>query len=131
MGDGVAITADGPHPAEEVSRRLAAIDIFLATYSDGVSTRRGAMMAALQHGLAVVGTLGHHTDAELSAAHGEALWLVPINDPKAFDAAVVRLAEDEGARSALGRRGRQLFDRRYAWPAIARQMLAALADIPA
>ena len=124
-GDRTAIT-DGPLPAEEVSRRLAAVDLALSTYTDGVSTRRGAMMAALQHGLTVVGTHGVNTDPELLAANGPAVVLTPAGDDPAFAAAVNRLATDPAERRRLGSEGSALFDRRYAWPAIADLMLSGL-----
>jgi glycosyltransferase involved in cell wall biosynthesis len=125
LGD-LPLIADGPHPADEVSRRLSAVDIFLATYADGVSTRRGAMMAALQHGLATVGTRGHHTDPELIDADGKALVLAPAGDLMAFDAAVLRLASDPSLRNEIGAQGLQLFRRRYSWPAIAANLMNIL-----
>lgn len=125
LGD-MPLIADGPYSGDEVSRRLSALDIFLATYADGVSTRRGAMMAALQHGVAVVGTRGHHTDAELIAADGKALLLAPAEDLAAFDAAVLRLAEDAQLRGQIGAGGEEMFNRAYSWPAIAAQLMEIL-----
>jgi glycosyltransferase involved in cell wall biosynthesis len=125
--DPTAIT-DGPLPADEVSRRLAAVDIALSTYSDGVSTRRGAMMAALQHGLAVIGTHGINTDPELMAANGRALVLTQAGDDAAFSSAVVRIAVDAPERKQLQTEGLALYERRYAWSAIAAQMMSALAS---
>ena len=52
-------------PADEVSRRLSAADLNLSAFIDGVSTRRGSLMAALQHGVASVGTRGYLTDQML------------------------------------------------------------------
>ena len=130
MGD-VSVIGDGSVSADEASRRLAAIDVFLATYSDGVSTRRGAMMAALEHGLPIVGTLGHHTDAELRTINGSAMLLANANDSPAFSAAVVSLVGDAPRRASLGRTAADLFARRYAWPVIADRLLAILNDRPA
>jgi glycosyltransferase involved in cell wall biosynthesis len=122
LGD-VPLVADGPFPADEVSRRLSALDIFLATYADGVSTRRGAMMAALHHGIATVGTRGHHTDAQLIAADGKALLLAPAEDLLAFNAAVVKLAADSTLREKIAAGGMVMFDRCYSWPTIAARLL--------
>jgi glycosyltransferase involved in cell wall biosynthesis len=118
----IPLIADGPFPADEVSRRLSSLDIFLATYADGVSTRRGAMMAALQHGIPVVGTKAEHTDAELLAADGSALLLAPATDFDAFNTAVLRLAADSQLRASIGRGGLAMFDRLYSWPAIAARL---------
>jgi glycosyltransferase involved in cell wall biosynthesis len=122
----IPLIADGPLPADEVSRRLSSMDIALSTYTDGVSTRRGAMMAALQHGIAVVGTRGVGTDPELLAENGRGLSLWPVGDDASLAAAVVRLAGDEVERARLAAAGLALFENRYAWPVVARRLLACL-----
>jgi glycosyltransferase involved in cell wall biosynthesis len=53
---------------QELASWLSAADMFLAPFVDGVSTRRGSMMAALQHALPVVGTTGRLTDTLLAQA---------------------------------------------------------------
>jgi glycosyltransferase involved in cell wall biosynthesis len=126
----VRLIVDGPHPPEEVSRRLSAIDLYLAAYTDGVSTRRSAMIAAFQHGLCVLGTDGINTDPELRAAGGTALVLIKAGDEKAFAAEVARVAEDSVERRRLASAGLALYERRYAWSAIAAQMMSALASAP-
>jgi glycosyltransferase involved in cell wall biosynthesis len=127
LGDHPTAITDGPLPADEVSRRLSAVDLALSTYSDGVSTRRGAMMAALQHGLPVVGTHGINTDPELVAASGHALVLTAAGDDAAFASAVVRVAADRAERQRLQAEGLALYERRFAWPAIASLMMSHLA----
>ncbi len=57
-GAAVTVRSPGRQAAGELARELSAADIFLAPFIDGVSTRRGTMMAALQHGLPIVGTRG-------------------------------------------------------------------------
>jgi glycosyltransferase involved in cell wall biosynthesis len=126
LGDVPAIT-DGPLPGDEVSRRLSAVDISLATYSDGVSTRRGAMMAALQHGLPIVGTIGIHTDPELAAEIGTAMLLIPAHDVKGYAEAVVALSADTAMRDRLSRGAVELFERRYCWAVIAENLINVLA----
>lgn len=56
LGDMEPISTEGPLPFEEISRRFMAMDLYLAPFSDGVSTRRTSLMASLQHGIASVGT---------------------------------------------------------------------------
>ena len=126
LGDSPTAITEGPLPAEEVSRRLSAADLALSSYSDGVSTRRGAMMATLQHGLAVIGTDGINTDPELRAANGSALLLAAAGDNPAFAAAVRRLADDPAERARVAAGGLILFNQRYGWPAIAGLMIKAL-----
>ena len=125
-----AIT-DGPLPADECSRRLSAVDVAFSTYIDGVSTRRGAMMAALQHGIATVGTVGVNTDPELRDLNAaNALALVPAGDDAAVVAAVFHLADNPAERRRLADAGRRLFEERYSWPVIASSMLSSLARRP-
>jgi glycosyltransferase involved in cell wall biosynthesis len=123
----VAVQAPGFLEAEGVAANLAAADLFLAPLVDGVSTRRGTLMAALQHGLPVVATDGPLTDAVLSDAE-DALRLVPVGDRAGFAEAAVSLAEDPGGRAATADAGRLLYERNFAWPVVAGDLLAALAD---
>jgi glycosyltransferase involved in cell wall biosynthesis len=125
MDRSTAIT-DGPLSAEEVSRRLSAVDIYLSTYTDGISTRRGAMMAALEHGLCVVGTYGYDTDPELRAMDGHAILLTPAGDEGQLAAVVERLTCDPAERQRLGRAAQAQFEQRYSWSTIAKLMVSHL-----
>ncbi len=84
------------------------------------------MMAALQHGIPVVGTRGHHTDPQLIAADGKVMLLTPSGDLAAFDAAVLRLASDAQLRAQIGTAGLEMFNRLYSWPAIANRLIIIL-----
>lgn len=122
---GVRVLTPGPLDAVELGGWLAAGDLFVAPFSDGVSTRRTTVMAALQHGLPVVTTRGHSTGPLLSDA-GAALELVDATDPLAFSEAVRRLAADGDARRTLGDGGRRFFEQQFAWPVIATRFVDAL-----
>lgn len=124
---GVPLIAEGPLPAEEISRRFAAIDINLSPYSDGVSTRRTAMMTALQHGIATVGTDGLSTDAMLREQNGKALLLAEATNGEAFSQQVILLASDTTRRTGLGLAGHSLYRREFAWDKIGKRLLDALA----
>jgi glycosyltransferase involved in cell wall biosynthesis len=115
------ILAPGYLDAETVSRALQASDLFLAPFSDGVSTRRTTVMAALEHGLAVVTTDGRLTDEIFRQS--DALRLVPVDDAAAFLAEVRALAEDPSARRALGQRGRLFYEAHFSWPVITARLL--------
>ncbi len=108
--------------------RLAAADLFLAPYVDGVSTRRTSLMAALQHGVAVVGTDGFLTDTVLREAT-DALRLAPVDRPELFAAAAEQLAANPDERAALGRAGRALYRERFDWPVIAASLLEELVPL--
>jgi len=121
------ILALGYADAATVSRALQASDLFLLPLSDGVSTRRSSLMAALSHGLPVVGTWGRLTDESLRRSG--ALLLSPADDLEAFLHHVILLAEDVERRRDLGERGRALYREHYDWPIVVERLLAFLREI--
>jgi glycosyltransferase involved in cell wall biosynthesis len=121
----VELIEPGRLPSEELAANLAASDLFLAPFSDGVSTRRTTVMAALQHGVPVVGTSGFLTDSIFRDATNH-LRLVPVESSRAFAAAAVQLALNPGERVALGLAGRELYERSFDWPVIANELLTRL-----
>jgi glycosyltransferase involved in cell wall biosynthesis len=128
LGPGVALHAPGYLGAAELAAGLAAADLFLAPVSDGVSTRRGSVMAALQHGLPVVGTDGNLTDPILRREGRTALFLTGVGEREQFAASAVALAADAEARAAAGAAARALYEREFDWPVIAGRLLAALPE---
>lgn len=127
-GDVPVIDA-GRRSAEDVSRCFAAMDLHLAPYIDGISTRRGACMAGLQHGVATVGTVGPLTDAILTRADGDAFRLAPVDAPDVFAHHVVDLYTDDVARARIARGGQTLYDASFTWPVLARRLADHL-DLP-
>jgi glycosyltransferase involved in cell wall biosynthesis len=123
----VEVYRPGRVEAAELAEGLAASDLFLAPLIDGVSTRRGSMMAALQHGLPVVGTDGPLTDSILRGP-GSGMSLTRVGDKRAFAAAVLALAEDVGARASSAAAARELYERNFDWPVAADRLLSALPD---
>lgn len=103
-------------PPERVSAYLAAADLMVMPYHDGVSPRRGTLMAALAHGRPLITT----APAEPIAAfrHGENMWLVPPGDTGALVESIIKLAAEPELRSRLGEGARALADV-YDWRAIA------------
>jgi glycosyltransferase involved in cell wall biosynthesis len=122
----VRVHAPGFLDDDAVARLLSTADIFLAPYGDGISTRRTTVMAALQHGIPVVGTDGPLTDAVLRQS-SDALRLVPVEQRDRFAREVAALAASEEDRLALGQAGRKLYRSRFDWPVLADRLLEALA----
>jgi glycosyltransferase involved in cell wall biosynthesis len=94
----------------DVSHHVAACDVMLQPYPDGISSRRTSAMAALSHGRAIVTTAGWLTEplwAEASAA-----VLVSI-DPDALAAAAAAMLFDVSRREEIGRRAAALYDTRF------------------
>ena len=127
----VRVLAPGHLEEEAISRHLAAADVYLAPFTDGVSTRRTTLMAALQHGLAIVGTDGHNTD-EMLRDSASAMRLTPVADREAFSRSVRELASDADARTELGERARILYQEQFDWSVVCDRLLAELlSDEPA
>jgi glycosyltransferase involved in cell wall biosynthesis len=123
----IAVHAPGYLAAERLAGMLAASDLFLAPLIDGVSTRRGGLMAALQHGLPVLGTEGPLTDSILRKSEA-ALRLTEVGDRGHFASSAVQLAGSAAARASSGAAARQLYESNFDWPVIAQRLLAALPD---
>jgi glycosyltransferase involved in cell wall biosynthesis len=122
----VELHRPGRQSDEELAASLSAADVYLAAFSDGVSTRRTTFVAALQHALPVVGTDGWRTEAELRRETLGIRW-VPAGDPESFVDAVLALAGDAELRRRYGASARALYDREFSWEFIARRVVTALA----
>lgn len=118
------VVVTGHLPDADLATLLSAGDIFLAPFVDGVSTRRTALMAAMQHQLAVIGTCTAQTDALLRDR--APLVLVRAGDSEAFAREVDELASNAERRASLGRSARDFYAREFAWPQIASQVAAEL-----
>jgi glycosyltransferase involved in cell wall biosynthesis len=102
------VNATGELSAADVAAHLQACDILLQPYADGVSSRRGSVMAGLANRVAVVTNLG---------ALSEPLWVtssgatvVPGPDAAALVAASIEvLALPSESRLELGARGAALY----------------------
>jgi len=122
----VALHDAGPLPGPDVSRHLAAMDIHLSPFADGMSSRRGSCLAGLQHGVATISTGGVHTELVFLDARGRALALTPVDAPDAFAREALRLWDDPTYRHRLGRAGRELYQSRCDWSVIADRLVSAL-----
>ncbi|HEV8396899.1 MAG TPA: glycosyltransferase [Vicinamibacterales bacterium] len=94
---------DGP----ALAAHIAACDVLVQPYPDGVTSRRTSVMACLSQGRAVVTTTGRLTEPLWQGSR--AVALAGVDQPEALAEAVVRLLADAGARAGLGSRARQLY----------------------
>jgi hypothetical protein len=114
----VQVVAPGMLTPAALARLLSAGDVYMAPFVDGVSTRRGSLIAALQHGLPVVGTTGHNTGEILRP-----LSLYAFEDLRGFADGALGLAtnaEEQRSRRLLSR---DLYEKNFTWPSIARGLL--------
>lgn len=108
---GSRIQASGPLSEREVSAHIAACDVMLQPYPDGISTRRTSAMAALAHGIPVVTTVGWLTEPLWDDS--EAVAIAPVDDPSALAREVERLLASCDLRAQLGGRGRELYHAQF------------------
>ena len=120
---GLPLIDAGALSAAEVSHHLSAMDLYLAPFRDGVSTRRGSFMAGLEHGIPTVTTTGPDTDPELRTAAGHSFLAAPQGDHAAFTHHVHRLASDRPGRQRLGRAGATFYERMYDWPHVGTRLI--------
>jgi glycosyltransferase involved in cell wall biosynthesis len=113
-------------PQEDVSAHLLAADMAVLPYRDGVSLRRGSLMAALAHGLPVVSTIPAACADEF--LDGQNILLVPPENPEALAAAVTRVAKSPTLGARLAEGARELSER-FAWPEIAKKTVELYHDI--
>jgi glycosyltransferase involved in cell wall biosynthesis len=114
----------GHMPPEGVSAWLHAADVVALPYADGASYRRGSLMAALEHGAAIVTTTPSPAPDAPGAppplVDGRSARLVPPGDPDALARALSEILDDVTLRAHLSDGARDLA-RSFAWDAIARR----------
>lgn len=110
--DGNAVSVTGPLDGPSAAAGVAACDLMVLPFPDGVTTRRSSVMAALAGATAVVTTTGALTEP-LWAESG-AVRLIQPNRPADVAAAVMQMLADGEARTALAERGHRLYAGRLA-----------------
>ena len=102
------IHAPGYLPREELACHLAASDLLIQAYADGISTRRGTAMAGLALGCCLLTHAGHNT--ETVWRDSSAVALAPL--PSLLPVAEALLANPERRRE-FAAAGRALYLERF------------------
>ncbi|MFN2137180.1 MAG: glycosyltransferase family 4 protein [Candidatus Promineifilaceae bacterium] len=105
---------------ERVSVFLQAAEMMVMPYKDGVSLRRGTLMAVLAHGRPLITTLPVVPIPELVA--GRNVLFVPPADTSALAKTITELARNEALQERLGKNA-ALLAGQFSWEAIARRTL--------
>jgi glycosyltransferase involved in cell wall biosynthesis len=119
----VPVIRPGRLSAERLAAHVAAADLLLTPFADGVSTRRTSFLAGLQQEVAVVGTSGALTDSVLESA---GLELVEVGNADAFAERVALLAGADDHRATAAASGRALFESHFTADAIAARFLRGI-----
>lgn len=115
--------------AADVGLYFSAMDVYLAPFRRGVSTRRGSFLTALQHGIPTVSTVGPQTGSLLRAAAGEAYVLTSEAEPP-YSAGVRALLAAPERRAAMGAAAAAFYHRHFDWPLLASKLIAACRAFP-
>ncbi len=105
-------------PDQGVSTYLHAADMMVMPYKDGVSLRRGTLMAILAHGRSLITTKPTMPTPEMM--HGENCWLVPPDEADSLAQAIQELLADEPKRRKLGA-GAEKVAGLFSWERIAQE----------
>jgi glycosyltransferase involved in cell wall biosynthesis len=130
LADNIRLVEPGELDVDRLAAMLSAADLFLAPFVDGVSTRRTTLMAALQHGLPVVGTEARQTDEILRTSRA-ALRLVPAGAQRTFITAARELSRDDSGRRAMAVEARALYDAHFHWDRIQAALVEELYEASA
>jgi glycosyltransferase involved in cell wall biosynthesis len=104
----------------EVSASFWAADICVMPYRDGVSFRRGTLMAALAHGMPIISTYPQVAIPEIREDRNMAL--VPAGDVETLADKISKVAAMDSLRGRLARGAAEL-SRLFSWEAIAESTL--------
>lgn len=97
---------------QALANHLSVCDILLQPYADGVTTRRGSLIAALALGIPMVTNIGELSE-DIWLSSGAALFAPPGDMPAMLALAESALA-DPALRIAMATRARELYRRHFA-----------------
>ncbi|HUX68204.1 MAG TPA: glycosyltransferase [Terriglobales bacterium] len=115
--------APGRLPAPAAAAHLAALDLALQPYPDGISGRRGTAMAGLALGRCLLTEAGPATEPLWSSSGA-----VALAPPADFAAAAEALLADSARRRQLGDAARQLYQAHFALENTVRRLRASRAE---
>lgn len=122
----VPVHQHGFLPGLEASLRLRAMDLFLAPFADGLSSRRTSAVTAFQHAVPVCSTFREYTDSFLRDLASPAVSLTPSDNETRFTESAVEMAGRFVQQSDLGQDLAKLHNEHFAWPVIARRLIVEL-----
>jgi glycosyltransferase involved in cell wall biosynthesis len=123
---GLPVLNAGRLPAGDVSRRFHAMDVYLAPFVDGASTRRGSFLVGLQHGIPSISTHGPLTDSMLLDPDRDAFILAPVEDPETFRRSAAALCREPARRRTIGMNARRFYSEHFRWDVLADRLLDRL-----
>lgn len=124
-GAPIELVVRGVQLPGEAARTLADADVLLFVRGH-VSSRRGSVIAALAHGLPVVGFSGQETAPPITEA---GVALVPEGDHAALAERLAQVLNDCSLRQELSARSRSTYAQHFDWNVIAAQFADRMRDV--
>jgi glycosyltransferase involved in cell wall biosynthesis len=125
------VTITGHLAAPDVSAVLTAADLAAFPFTAGATTKSGALLAALDHGLPTIVTRRPDQGADAELVDGRTVVVAPaVRDADVLVTALRRLLDDPVLAKAVGAAGRELLAGRD-WDTLAarhRDIYAAVRD---
>ena len=106
-----SVTATGSLSDSDLATYVAACDLLIQPYPDGISSRRTSAMAGLSLGIPVVTTRGRLS--ELLWGESGGVRLSEVGRSQEMAAQVMELLRHEDTRRQLGEAGRALYERTF------------------
>jgi glycosyltransferase involved in cell wall biosynthesis len=112
--------------AVSLSHHLQISDLMLLPHEFGISAKRTSLMAALEHGIPVIGTAGQLTDSffhEIASVR-----LVSDRDYPAFEAEVLKFLDQPSPLSDLVISGQDYYAKHLSWDVVAKTLATFLCE---
>lgn len=127
VGGGVRVLDCGLLPADSVGDHLMAADVLLAPFVDGLSTRRGSVAAAFQHGIPVLSTSSVWTDAMLLDQGERLIFLSPVDaGAAAYCDLAERISERLPAPDSQRTLLRGYYEQHFGWDVVSRTLAGGM-----
>ena len=123
---GVPFLDKGCVPATEAALGIRAMDLLLAPFTDGISTRRTLAMSALQHGVPLCSTISKWSDSVFRDWRRPGLSLCNPSRVEKYVSCVLAVTDEVLGNANLGNHLKDFYDARSSWPVISNRMLAQL-----
>jgi glycosyltransferase involved in cell wall biosynthesis len=112
--------------AIDLSHHLQLSDLMLLPHEFGISAKRTSLMAALEHGIPVIGTNGQLTDSFFHEI--ESVRLVSDQDYPAFEIEVLNFLDRPSSLSDLVESGQDYYEKHLSWAVVAKTLGTLLCE---
>lgn len=121
----------GIQPADRAGICISAMDLLLAPFNDGISTRRGSAIAAFQNGVPVASTTTNWTDTLFTEKPLRSILLSSATNAGEFAkeaASWTKFLDEPQIRQAFREEVKEFHDENFSWAAIAKKLTTCIKE---